>query len=604
MISQSLLIVGAMTYVLAWFLPAFEHQDNIFGDKNVTVGRGWEAFWFALRSAGLSWSGLLNTGSALTNLILVAAFLDVYSASRAPHPVLRIALVVCALVNTNWWFRTHRLRIGYYWWTGSFFLIAAGLTMRGGVAQSWFSPDGIGQSALLVISATAVLAGIHVELKHIGVETDIADEVPPAPGESKTEDPKTPSDKTADVPPDEQPIRRGSYWLLFGGIAVALLAWFFMSWIPIPQTAGRPRPWRPRVPLPPADLSSPPVPGPQSHNSAASRQETNSTPPLLSPAGASLPSETSSLDVASLRQQARDLRRSLEPLLHDPTVRDAASSVEKSVAQGEVLLQNGTLEVAAARFKEASRKLENVRAVVTRNLEARRAAEEAAQKTALARQRFKNNQAVQYAEWPYWRGQQLERRAEAAYRSHEYRRASSFYASAREEYDNVLMAIVQALTAEERQREEQEKEQILREQNARRAKATGKISMVHLNLVSYGGGLNPELEILTDFEISGMTGVDGVVIAFLYLQQSNEYVQLIGSENFRNGVHASATYTPSEENFRFSKFRLAVPLSRFSLPNGTNHVRVFVYLRTGGGGQLERDLDAKSEDITLVQTPR
>src|SRR4051794_6592087 len=134
MISMSLLIVGAVAYVLAWFLPTIEHREDFLGVKKVTVYYGWYAFWFALRSEGFSFSRLLSTGSALTNLMLVAALVDVSTAAGGPHRVLQVALVACAVLNTHWWFRAGDLRIGYYWWAGSFFLIVAGLATRGGFA--------------------------------------------------------------------------------------------------------------------------------------------------------------------------------------------------------------------------------------------------------------------------------------------------------------------------------------------------------------------------------------------------------------------------------------------------------------------------------------
>jgi signal transduction histidine kinase len=78
-------------------------------------------------------------------------------------------MFVCAVLNTHF-LRIRKghgdlsghLRIGYYLWAGSFFLIAAGLAKSGGSAAPWTSTTRFFESALTAISATAVLAGVSL----------------------------------------------------------------------------------------------------------------------------------------------------------------------------------------------------------------------------------------------------------------------------------------------------------------------------------------------------------------------------------------------------------------------------------------------------------
>jgi hypothetical protein len=636
MISMSLLIVGAVAYVLAWFLPTIEHREDFLGVKKVTVYYGWYAFWFALRSEGFSFSRLLSTGSALTNLILVAALVDVSTAAGGPHRVLQVALVACAVLNTHWWFRADDLRIGYYWWAGSFFLIAAGLATRGGFA-SRMSAEQAFQAALVAISATAVLAGLYVE--GIRPPSHVAREGIASGGETTSH--STASSPEPNVPREEgEPYssgahtRRGSYWLLAGGIAAAALAWFLTSETPRTPIARHAPAQKPRTPHPGA-VPSLPVKRPTSHGDSPARQpETTPLPAPPTPGPSAASTETTSPAIAALRQQARDLRRSIEPFLYDASARDAAFAAEKSLAQGEDLLQRGDAKSAVALFRDASRKLQAVRASANRNLGEQRVAQVSSWNAAAARGRFTRDQATKYAESSYERGQQLEANAEAAYRSRDYRSASSLYAAARGEYDNVLETVTASLLAEDElrakhdqeareaagrlkeehdrelaRRKKQEQEQTLREQNALRAKANGKIHKVRVNLVTYGGGQNLELEILIDFSVIGMKGLDGVVVVFLYAQQvgglfdraKTPFEPLKGSGSDSNGVYAYEKITPGYQNSHYPKLRIAIRTSRFTLPRGTNRIRAAVYLRTGGGGELERDLDATSEDITLSQ---
>jgi hypothetical protein len=331
--------------------------------------------------------------------------------------------------------------------------------------------------------------------------------------------------------------------------------------------------------------------------------------------------------VLALRQQAHDLRRNLEPLLNDPTLRAEALDAEKSLEQGEDLLRGGDAQSAAALLHDAASKLEIARASAERILGLRRLADENARNAVTARQRVTRNQALEYAESSFSRGAQLEAQAEIAYRSRDYRSASTLYASASQEYDNSVETIRQGeqarATREQQAREDalrlqdeqarelakrqaEERDARLREQNALRAHATGKIHTVHLNYVTYGGGNSPEIEILVDFTVNGMKGLDGEVVVFLFSQATGLFDhgkgplgRLKGTGSDSNGVYANAKYTPPYDSSQYSGLRLAIRTSRFTLPKGSHRILAFVYLRTGGAGTLVRDLDGESKDILL-----
>src|SRR5687768_858823 len=96
-----LVIVGAVSYGLAWLLPAIKIEK----DKMP----GWKAFWHVLMmdwpdngDASLDWyEAVLGKASALSNVILAATLLDVFLNSNHPNPVLRTALFACAALNTK-----------------------------------------------------------------------------------------------------------------------------------------------------------------------------------------------------------------------------------------------------------------------------------------------------------------------------------------------------------------------------------------------------------------------------------------------------------------------------------------------------------------------
>lgn len=630
MISESLLIVGTLIYTLAWLLPAFEHRQEMFGTTSVTVHQGWEAFWFALRPGSLSPGDILNTLSALTNFLLATTLVASTLTGHGPHIGLLITLIACALLNLNWWFRmdSGSLRIGYFWWACSFFLISAAFVPWHGTRAPWTSTQGIEQSALLLVSVSGFVVGILVEWRRISADTTARKETARDSGTSNADGPQRPVGGH-DEPQGAVPLRRGSSWLLVAGVLAAGVTWLLLSLTPKTSSVDHPVPNSPHPVSPPhRNSSTPPRITKTAGDSELSLPATPTSTAASVPAVATAPDQASPITVA-LQQQALALRHDLEPFLNDPGMRAEALEAERSLAQGEDLVRRGDTASAADRFKAASSKLDVVRASAQRTLAVKRVADENTQSAAAARRRFTQQQAFEHAYRAYSRGQQFEARPEAAYRSRDYRNASSLYTSANREYDTVMEAIrteEQLRAAREQeareaarrlqeeqaralaQRQAQEREQRLREQNALRAKATGKIQKVQLNFVTYGGGNFPELEILVDFSVNGMTGVDGEVVVFLYSQQvglfdrgKGPFEPLRGTGSDSNGVYAYAKYTPPYDSSQFSKFRLAIRTSRFTLPQGSNRVRAAVYLRTGPGGTLERDLDVRSEDILLNQ---
>ena len=131
--SRAIVIVGTVLYVLAWFVPVHNSLPS-------SVLPGWEAFTTALWPYGSSdpwYAGLHFVASAVSNFFLVGALVLVFVARRSPPRFLRAIIVASAVLNTHWFVLSESrsdLRIGYYLWAGSFFLIATGLFMeaRGG----------------------------------------------------------------------------------------------------------------------------------------------------------------------------------------------------------------------------------------------------------------------------------------------------------------------------------------------------------------------------------------------------------------------------------------------------------------------------------------
>ena len=143
--ARVLVLVGTVMYVVAWLLPV----HNSLGDLGSGKLPGWEAFLIALVAPYDQWSSspwylvLAYNGSALSNIFLIVAVAIVLGTGRIAPRFLRAILMVSAVLNTHWFvLGDHRgdLRIGYYLWAGSFFLITLGLVLEaqreGGSSES------------------------------------------------------------------------------------------------------------------------------------------------------------------------------------------------------------------------------------------------------------------------------------------------------------------------------------------------------------------------------------------------------------------------------------------------------------------------------------
>ncbi len=143
--SRTLVVVGTVMYVVSWFLPTY--SSGMFYPFADTI-TGWQAFRIALSAFGPPWyATVLGVASALSNVVIVGALTLVFMARRSPPRFLRAMLVASAVLNTHWFVLetyTYRstLRIGYYLWASSFFVIAAGLILEGRRSGSRRAPAG------------------------------------------------------------------------------------------------------------------------------------------------------------------------------------------------------------------------------------------------------------------------------------------------------------------------------------------------------------------------------------------------------------------------------------------------------------------------------
>lgn len=137
------MLIAVMTYMLAWLLPV------VHGGTTVLSGGipGWEAFrvalgpvWAYADFATSSWfANLLSVGSALTNLVFIAALAVLgWGPPRASRGVFW-GLLLAALLNTHWFLLfddPSDLRIGYYTWVASFVILAVAAYRLGNEGQS------------------------------------------------------------------------------------------------------------------------------------------------------------------------------------------------------------------------------------------------------------------------------------------------------------------------------------------------------------------------------------------------------------------------------------------------------------------------------------
>jgi hypothetical protein len=138
--NTGLVIIGAASYFLAWFVPVLD------GGRTLSTGilPGWEAFRLALSPiwpydelvlsawyARPAWYWSVTfVVSALSNIVLVAALLQHIFMPNHRGRSLRTMVFACGVFNTSYLLFSERngLRMGYYMWTLAYFLVAAGLS--------------------------------------------------------------------------------------------------------------------------------------------------------------------------------------------------------------------------------------------------------------------------------------------------------------------------------------------------------------------------------------------------------------------------------------------------------------------------------------------
>lgn len=149
-----LLVVGAVLYCVAWFVPVYKGQE-LFGGLGETVARlgakpeamlqgldgpdwlpGWPACKFAWQmlcgdaAGGDAWKQRLAGSTCLTNAVMALALVLVMARGRSVG--LGLAVLACAGVDSCWLWLSDRnplewLRAGYFLWLLGFVLVGAGL---------------------------------------------------------------------------------------------------------------------------------------------------------------------------------------------------------------------------------------------------------------------------------------------------------------------------------------------------------------------------------------------------------------------------------------------------------------------------------------------
>jgi hypothetical protein len=125
-----LLAAAAIAFVASWFAPVTV-QDRGYA--------GWEAFrtilqvlWspaqFGGRSHRLVTAIWIST--ALTNVVFIAAFIAVVTSWRTWIRGLKWAVLAAAALDLYWYFGMDHLKIGYYLWVASFFVLFAAMARR------------------------------------------------------------------------------------------------------------------------------------------------------------------------------------------------------------------------------------------------------------------------------------------------------------------------------------------------------------------------------------------------------------------------------------------------------------------------------------------
>ncbi len=114
--------IGWSTFLVSWFLPIHELGE--------TLADGVLPGWLVARDCLAGEGGVHGFVSALTNIVMLVTAPVALFRSRKAAALLAGLCIVGALVNGWWIIRVMPdggLRIGYYLWSLSFVIVAAGM---------------------------------------------------------------------------------------------------------------------------------------------------------------------------------------------------------------------------------------------------------------------------------------------------------------------------------------------------------------------------------------------------------------------------------------------------------------------------------------------
>jgi len=130
--AKTLLRLAIFMYALAWFLPVIKDGTTL-AQGGVP---GWEALVTALSpiwdsgSGDTWWEATLAAASGLTNAWFLIAVVGIRT-RRLSKRLLVTGLLLAALINTYWLaVGLGNLRVGYYLWAASYWVLAAAVVER------------------------------------------------------------------------------------------------------------------------------------------------------------------------------------------------------------------------------------------------------------------------------------------------------------------------------------------------------------------------------------------------------------------------------------------------------------------------------------------
>jgi hypothetical protein len=130
---RSLVLIATVMYVVAWMLPVESNLPTL----RQGVLPGWAAFRLSLwpyDTGSGPWYTLAHyVASSLSNFVFLGALVATRAGRKRASGALLVILLACAALNTHWFVINgdrQDLRIGYYLWAGSFFLLSAGLALE------------------------------------------------------------------------------------------------------------------------------------------------------------------------------------------------------------------------------------------------------------------------------------------------------------------------------------------------------------------------------------------------------------------------------------------------------------------------------------------